>query len=134
MQPAQPIAVIYIAVLALIGAVFNLGCGSLGMLAVLMEPRLQPARSIADGLLVGAVLISLLGGLLDVAVAWALLAPKPWAWLLGGVAALLHLGPLVLSVLIGGNTLIGGLLGIGIGGLMLYFLGTLPVRQAFGRA
>jgi len=133
MQPAnrvRPSGITILAVLAAIG-------GVLGLLAGLALVGISGVAAAGNGPLAGFITvmgaIAILQSILLLAFAYGAWMLKPWAWTLGVVAEVIGL---VLSVLfiINGDPITSQIVSIVIAGLVLYYLFTPAVKQAFGRA
>jgi hypothetical protein len=135
MQPVnrvRPTGVTILAVLAAIGGVLGL----LGGLLALGLTGAVAAGSGNGGLagLVGIVgILALLQGALALAFAYGAWTLKPWAWTLGIVAFGISLALSVLNI-VGGGDISSQAVSIVIGIVILYYLFTPTVKQAFGRA
>lgn len=138
-QQQRPTGITILAVLAFIGGIFGI-CGGLGGIV---------GGSFFGGLAasVGASNATALGGMVVVysilalafAVAelvfgfgaWTL---KPWAWMLGMVLFGLNIVFNLVSVLAGWAAFGSVILPLAIAGVIIYYLLTPDVKQAFGRA
>ena len=79
-------------------------------------------------------IVSVAGGVLDLIVAFGLMALKKWAWALALIGVAVNVITGVLGLLNGGFfALFCGLLGLVIPGIILYYLMRPDVRAAFGR-
>jgi hypothetical protein len=135
MEPAnrvRPTGVTILAVLAAIG-------GVLGLLGGLLALGLTGAVAAGTGNgglagLVGIVgILALLQGVLALAFAYGAWTLKPWAWTLGIVAFGISLALSILNIVSGGD-ISSQAVSIVIGIVILYYLFTPAVKQAFGRA
>jgi hypothetical protein len=134
----RPTGVTILAILAIIGGVFGL----LGSLAIFAMGGLvtaggavgaAPHAVLGGGMLMGLAIYGLVTSVLSLAFgvgAWTL---QPWAWTLGVIAeGLSLLGSLV--QILNGHSIGSQILGIVISGLILYYLFTPTVKEAFGKA
>ena len=135
MQPSnrvRPSGVTVLAVLAAIG-------GVLGILGGLLAMGLTGAvaAGTGNGGLAGLVgilgILALVQGALALAFAYGAWTLKPWAWTLGIIAFGISLALNVLNIIDGGD-ISRQAVSIVIGIVILYYLFTPAVKQAFGRA
>jgi hypothetical protein len=127
----RPTGVTILAVLAIIGGILGILVGLLGVLGGGAVAASLDAG--AGGLIIVFSIISIVIGALYLAFgigAWSL---KPWAWMLGvigaGLSLLSSIAQMIITQNIGGN-----ILGAVIAAVILFYLFTPPVKQAFGRA
>ncbi len=127
----RPTGVTILAILAIIGGVLGL-CGSLSLFGLggLAAVSGEVSTGAMTGLYGGLGLVSSLIYLAFGVGAWLL---KPWAWILGVIAAGLSVVSNVLS-LVGGGTLIAAVIGLIIPVVILWYLFRPEIKAAFGRA
>ena len=136
----RPMGVTILAVLAAIGGVLGI-CGSLavvvgGSFLGFFGAAAGAAGATAAGgviFIYGFVLLALsVAELVFAYGAWTL---KPWAWMLGLVLAGLNVVWTLVAVVIGWTSLdFTTIIGLAINGVIIYYLNTADVKQAFGRA
>jgi hypothetical protein len=127
----RPTGVTILAVLAIIGGVLAL-IGGIGVMALGGAAAAGGAGAVGGLAIIGGIIL-LVAGAVNLAFgigAWTL---KPWAWTLGVAAQGLSLLVVVLNV-VGGSPIGGQIVSIVISGIILYYLFTPTVKQAFGRA
>lgn len=127
----RPTGVTILAILAIIGGVLGILVGLLGVLGGGAVAASLDAG--AGGLIIIFSIVSIVIGALYLAFgigAWGL---KPWAWMLGvigaGLSLLSSIAQMIITQNIGGN-----ILGAVIAAVILFYLFTPAVKQAFGRA
>jgi hypothetical protein len=138
-QQQRPMGVTILAVLAIIGGIFGICGGGLGILGGSFLGAVGAQAGVGNAAALGgmAVLSSLI--LLVIAVAEILfgigaLTLKPWAWMLGLVISGISIVFALLSLLAGWAPFFNVLIQIVISGIIIYYLMTPEVKQAFGRA
>jgi hypothetical protein len=137
-QQQRPLGITILAILGIIGGVMGLlgGCGAIAGGALVGALGAQAgvgAVAAGGGLLglLGIVTLAMAVGWIAFGIgAWTL---KPWAWMLGLVLVGISIVVALVTVLSGGD--FGSqLLGLVIDGVIVYYLMTPEVKQAFGRA
>jgi hypothetical protein len=131
----RPMGVTILAVLAIIGGVL----GILGGILILLGGGLIAASGVEGAAAVGGLVIvfailSIVIGALYLAFgigAWGL---KPWAWMLGVIGAGLSLLSALFQIIFLQSDITSQIVGIAISIIILVYLFTPPVKQAFGRA
>ena len=136
---ARPTGVTILAVLALIGGIFNvLG----GLLALMGGSMAGAAVGGSQGAAVGGMffifaVILLAVGILYLAFAYGAWTLKPWGWALGIIAALASLVFTAISVVTSGDmmaSLTGSIIPIAVAAVIIWYLNQPTVKSAFGRA
>jgi hypothetical protein len=138
-QQQRPMGITILAILGIVGGVLGIlggGCTALGG-AALGAAGAQAGMGDVGGL----------GGLLAIygifslvlAVAWIAFGIgawtlKPWAWMLGLILVGISIVLAIVSVIAGWSTIGGQLIGLVIDAVIVYYLMTPEVKQAFGRA
>lgn len=123
-----------VTILSVLGIIWGVVLILFGILAVLGGGLVAASLDAgAGGLIIVFAIISIVIGVLYLAFgigAWGL---KPWAWMLGvigaGLSLLSSIAQMILTGDIGSNVL-----GAIIAAVILFYLFTPPVKQAFGRA
>ena len=131
MQPtsARPMGITILAVLAAIGGVFGL-LGSLAFLAIGGLAATAGAGVLGGmGMVFGLLLAAL--AIVELAFAYGAWTLKPWAWMLGIVAQGISIAIALVDGATGGTI---NFVGIAISAVIIYYLMTPAVKQAFGRA
>ncbi len=137
-QQQRPTGVTILAVLALIGGIFGICGGGLGVLGGSFLSALGAQAGAGEATALGgmAVLSSII--LLVIAVAeigfgigaWTL---KPWAWMLGLILFGVNIVFALISLLAGWSAFSSVLVQVAISGVIIYYLMTPDVKKAFGR-
>ena len=129
-QRERPMGVTILAVLAIIGGLLAL----LGALGLLLGGA---ALASVDGGVGGMAMLLGVGALVLAVLylafgfgAWTL---KPWAWTLGVASQVLQLVLIIVNIVVFGFQA-GQIINILIAAVILYYLFTPPIRQAFGKA
>ena len=121
----RPQGVTILAVLAAIGGVFAIVTGLVAATAG------SYAVFGISGVATVMGLLLIVGGCLDLALAYGAWNLLPWAWMLGIIAELILIVANVLTV---GNGAVGALVGVAIAAAIIYYLWQPHVRKAFGQA
>lgn len=136
---SRPMGVTILAVLALIGGVLGL-IGGLGIIAggALIGGIVGGTAGVAFGgfaFVVGIVTLGL--AVADLFFAYGAWTLKPWGWSLGVILQLASLVWIAISAVLSGDlvgSLVASAISIAIALVILYYLNTPGVKQAFGRA
>jgi len=134
----RPVGVTILAILALIGGVLGL-LGSFGLMALGGVVAVGGAAGMSSHAVGGGSMMMLVGGfmlfqsVLSLAFGVGALMLTPWAWTLGVFAECLSL-LLSLAQIVTGKGMGGPIFSILIAGLILYYLFTPNVKEAFGKA
>jgi hypothetical protein len=131
----RPIGVTILAVLAIIGGVLGILGGVLILLGggIIAASGVEGAGAVG-GLIIVFAVISIVIGVLYLAFgigAWGL---KPWAWMLGVIGAALSILSSLFQVIFLQSDFTSQIVSIVISVIILVYLFTPGVRQAFGRA
>lgn len=135
MQPVRtrPTGVTILAVLAAIGGVLGL----LGGLAIVGLGGLAVAAG-GGGALGGLVaifgIVAIVQAVMALAFAYGAWTLKPWGWTLGIAAEVIGIILAVLFIIDGDSTVTSQAISIVIAGVIIYYLMTPAVKQAFGKA
>jgi hypothetical protein len=136
---ARPTGITILAILALIGGVFGI-LGGLALLAggALLGGMLGGAEGVALGgiaFIFGVIALAI--AIADLAFAYGAWTLKPWGWSLGVIIQLANLVVIAVQAVLSGDiagTLSSSIISIAISAIILYYLNTPGVKQAFGRA
>jgi len=136
---ARPTGITILAILALIGGVFGI-LGGLALLAggALLGGMLGGAEGVALGgiaFIFGVIALAI--AIADLAFAYGAWTLKPWGWSLGVIIQLANLVVIAVQAVLSGDiagTLTSSIISIAISAIILYYLNTPGVKQAFGRA
>ena len=137
MTNQRPTGVTILAVLQLIGGAISLlfGISSLffGGLMVVSDAATTAGTEIDVGplLLLGGIL-AIVSGVIGLLAGYGLFTLKGWGWTLSMLFAVINIVHNLLGLFQGAN-IAGGIIGIVISGLILYYLNTTTVKRAFGK-
>jgi hypothetical protein len=133
---ARPTGITILAILALIGGIFGI-IGGLGLIAggALIGGAVGGAEGAAFGglaFIFGIITLGLAIAYLAFAYgSWGLLA---WGWALGVILSLANIVWTLVTAVMGGTLIsISTIIGVAIPAIILYYLNTPAVKQAFGR-
>jgi len=137
MTNQRPTGVTILAVLQLIGGAISLlfGISSLffGGLMVVSDAATTAGAEIDVGpLLLLAGILAIVSGVIGLLAGYGLFTLKGWGWTLSMLFAVINIVHNLLGLFQGAN-IAGGIIGIVISGLILYYLNTTTVKRAFGK-
>ncbi len=131
----RPTGVTVLAILDIVGGVLSL---LLGLVFTVLGPtvllplllkahaRLPPAFAAAIGIL---GLIFIVSGVISIVIGWGLLKGKGWSWWLTVIFAVLGIIGSAINLVVGN---IGGIVGLIIDGIILYYMTRPHVKEYFG--
>jgi hypothetical protein len=133
---ARPTGITILAVLAAIGGIGNLLIGAGVVTGVTGYGYISvPNETLNLGFGIGWLAL----GILELAFAWGAWTLKPWGWVLGVVIAIAAIVDQIVYGLASGEVVsslisLGGIVGIAVPIIILYYLYRPGVKAAFGRA
>jgi uncharacterized membrane protein (DUF2068 family) len=138
MTTQRPTGVTILAVLQIFGGIISLffGLSSLffGGLMVVSDAAATAGAEIDMGpIMLAAGVLALISGVIGLIAGYGLFTLKGWGWTLAVIFAIANIVSNLLGLFQGAN-IVGGIIGIVISGLILYYLNTSTVKRAFGKA
>jgi hypothetical protein len=133
----RPVGVTILAILAIIGGAFAL-LGSLLLFlagaAIASGSVTTGSTNLSAGTAFTVAVVALVLGALDIVWGIGALRLRPWAWTLGIALGVLNVLSSILNIVLGRGLQVSDYVGIIIAILIIVYLFTPRVRQAFGRA
>jgi uncharacterized membrane protein (DUF2068 family) len=138
-QQQRPMGITILAVLAFIGGILGICGGLSGIVAGSFLGGLAASVGASNAAALGGMaavysIVALAFAVADLVFGFGAWTLKPWAWMLGMVLFGLNIVFQLVALVAGWTTFGGMIIPVAIGGVIIYYLLTPQVKQAFGRA
>lgn len=138
-QQQRPTGITILAVLAFIGGILGLCGGLSGIVGGAFLGGMAASVGASNATAVGGMIavysiIAVAFAVADLVFGFGAWTLKPWAWMLGMVLFGLNIVFQLVALIAGWTTLGSIIISVAIAGVIIYYLLTPQVKQAFGRA
>lgn len=138
-QQQRPTGITILAVLAFIGGIFGICGGLSGIVGGAFLGGMAASVGANNATAVGGMIavysiVAVAFAVADLVFGFGAWTLKPWAWMLGMVLFGLNIVFQLVALLAGWTTFGGIIISVAIAGVIIYYLLTPQVKQAFGRA
>ena len=138
-QQQRPTGITILAVLAFIGGIFGICGGLSGIVGGAFLGGLAASAGASNATALGGMIaiysiIAMGFAVADLVFGFGAWTLKPWAWMLGMVLFGLNIVFQLVALIAGWATFGGIIISVAIAGVIIYYLLTPQVKQAFGRA